>query len=355
MVHDQDPWRRVLTGGLFVVVLAGVVSGLSGCARLHHTKSAAVVAERTETLPKTLVHHLLHPRNITYHIGPGDVLGVNVYLHPQLSVPNARFANGPPGVVVSNNGRVELPLLGVVPVAGLTVSALQKKLTHDYARYLVAPHVSVQVQEARSIRYYLLGEFTNPGLKYSDRPLHLLEAMALGGSVNLKDADLRGAYVVQGHSKLPINFYRLVLNGDLKQNAQLMTGDTIVIPDTATMEAFVFGAVHKPGAVPFVNGQLFLLQALADAGMDVASMTDAQLSRIHIIRSHGAHGQFIVVNAERILHGKAMPFALQSGDIVYVPQTGISHFNQIIQQILPSLEVVSGILNPFVQIKFLRQ
>jgi polysaccharide export outer membrane protein len=53
------------------------------------------------------------------------------------------------------------------------------------------------------------------------------------------------------------------------------------------------------------------------------------------------------------MEGKAAPFFLKSGDIVYVPQTGISSWNQTLQLILPSLQTISAVLNPFVSIKYL--
>ena len=333
---------------------------LGGCAQAPVRPAAgasAVLSRHRETLPAAQVDALLHPESITYRLGAGDVIAIDVYLHPDLSLPppGMTSAQGPPGVVVSNDGNLQLPLLGAVHVAGLTVGQLRGQLTTDYAKYIKHPSISIQVQEPRSIRYYLLGQFANPGLKYSDRPLHLLDALALGGTVNLTNADLHGAYVIQHGHKLPLDFSSLLLKGDLTQNARLRSGDTIVVPAASTMVAYVFGAVGKPGPVPFVNGRLDLLQALASSGMDLANTSTAELDDIRVIRSSGASGQFYVVDAARILRGRAAPFELQSGDIVFVPATWIGSLNAVIQQLLPSLQLVGATLNPFVQIKFLKQ
>ncbi|WP_312283839.1 polysaccharide biosynthesis/export family protein [Candidatus Igneacidithiobacillus taiwanensis] len=342
---------------------------LSGCAIMTDgpEQTYSRQAEQPQTLPSAVLsQHELHlspatmerllHRSITYHLGAGDVISVSVYLHPDLSIPSPMTAStGLAGAIVTNDGNIQLPLLGLVHVAGMTTAQLKAHLTQLYAQYVIDPKVTVQLQVAHSIRYYLLGEFTKPGLVYSDRPLDLLEAMALGGSMNLADADLRGAYVVQDGRKLPVNFQKLILAGDLQQNIPLKTGDAIVIPSVSTMRAYVFGAVDKPGPVPFVNGRLSLLQALSDAGMNTASLTNARLSDIRIIRSEGATGQFYVVNARRILEGKATPFYLKSGDIIFVPQTTISSWNQAIQLLLPSLQAINQLLNPFVSIKFLSQ
>ncbi|MGR2912649.1 polysaccharide biosynthesis/export family protein [Acidithiobacillus ferrivorans] len=338
-------------------------STLSGCAimtgsPLTHPQQkqalpSAVLSQHEDHLSPATMDRLLH-RSITYHLGAGDVVSVSVYTHPDLSIPGtSSTAIGLPGALVSNDGNIQLPLLGVVHVAGMTTVQLQARLTRLYARYVIDPKVAIQLQVAHSIRYYLLGEFTTPGLVYSDRPLNVLEAMALGGSVNLANANLRGAYVVQDGRKLPVNFHQLILAGDLQQNIPLQSGDTVVVPSVSTMRAYVFGAVVKPGPVPFVSGRLSLLQALSDAGMNESNLTIARLSEIRIIRSEGATGQFYVVNARRILDGKAAPFFLKSGDIVFVPQTDISSWNQALQLLLPSLQTVNALLNPFVSIKYL--
>jgi polysaccharide export outer membrane protein len=346
---------------LLPLFLATLALLLGACAHAPRTPAAgaasAVVSKKTETLPPQQIRELLKPRGIAYRLGPGDVVAIGVYLHPDLSVPpSGATAVGPPGAVVSNGGNLQLPLLGVVHVAGLTVSGLRAKLIHAYSRYLKEPSISVQVQEARSIRYYLLGQFDTPGVKYSDRPLNLLEALALGGSIKFKDADLRGAYVLQGGHKLPLDFRRLLLDGDLNQNIALQSGDTIVVPSSASMRAYVFGAVvAKSGPIAFVNGRLTLLQALSATGMDLTSLAAAKLRAVRVLRSSGTRGEYFVVDATRILEGRAAPFPLDSGDIVFVPQTLISTWNQALQQLLPSLQTLGAVLSPFVQIKFLRR
>ena len=349
-------WRSCLWLGLMSSTLTGCAI-MTGSPLTHPQQKqalpSAVLSQHEDHLSPATMNRLLH-RSITYHLGAGDVVSVSVYMHPDLSVPQPGVAaSGMVGTLVSNDGNIQLPLIGVVHVAGMTTVQLKALLTRLYARYVIDPKVYVQLQLAHSIRYYLLGEFTTPGLVYSDRPLNVLEAMALGGSVNLANANLRGAYVVQDGRKLPVNFHQLIMAGDLQQNIPLQTGDTVVIPSVSTMRAYVFGAVVKPGAVPFVNGRLSLLQALSDAGMNVGNLTIARLSEIRIIRSEGATGQFYVVNARRILEGKAAPFFLKSGDIVFVPQTDISSWNQTLQLILPSLQTISAVLNPFVSIKYL--
>jgi polysaccharide export outer membrane protein len=301
-----------------------------------------------------------------YRVGAGDTLLVAVYGHPELSM--APYTGGAgmsaqsgrlAGLVIDNDGTIQFPLIGSVQVAGKSGEELRAFLQQELAVYVKDPKVTVQVVFTGSIRYYLLGQFTNPGLKYSDRPTRLLETLSLGGSINLERASLRTAYVARGNKRLPVDFRRLILDGDLKQNIKLRTGDVVLVPDKASEQAFVFGASmsdnSRGSAVPFINGRLSLLQALATVGFGFQERLQGRFSSTRVIRSEGDRGELFIVDAARILEGEAGSFELAPGDVVYVPPTATTSWNQVLQQLLPSLQTVSGLLTPFVQIKYLNQ
>lgn len=325
-----------------------------------------VLAHRAEVLDPAIVAQAIGDSgNRAYQIGPGDTVLVAVYRHPELSITyytgstsntaGARLS----GLVVDNDGTIQFPLMGSVQVAGKTADQLRIYLEQELAAFIKEPNVTVQVVFAGSIRYYLLGQFTAPGQKFSDRPLHLLEALSLGGSVDFERASLRSAYVARAGRRLPINFQKLIREGDLKQNIVLETGDVVLIPDNANEQAFVFGGAPgsnpRGGAVPFVQGRLSLLQALAQVGFGRREHYQGRLSDTVVIRSESDRGEMFVVDAERILEGEAASFELAPGDVVYVPSTAITDFNQALEQILPTLQTISGLLTPFVQIKFLSE
>jgi polysaccharide export outer membrane protein len=325
-----------------------------------------VVSHQREVLDARSIAEALGERaGGAYQVGPGDTVLVAVYRHPELSIapyagaslntPGSRVA----GLVVDNDGTIQFPLIGSVQVAGKTSDELRKYLEQELAVYIKEPNVTVQVIFAGSIRYYLLGQFTDPGLKYSDRPLRLLEALSLGGSVQLERASLRSAYVARAGRRLPINFQRLIREGDLQQNVALQSGDVILVPDNASDQAYIFGGAPgsnpRGGAVPFVNGRLNLLQALAQVGFGQREHFQGKLAKTVVIRSESDRGELFMVDAERILQGEAAPFELAPGDVVYVPTTAITDWNQALDQLLPTLQTISGLLTPFVQIKFLSE
>lgn len=348
-------------------VILAVASGLS-CSRpppvISKPLPSPVISHEAKRLDPTQVRDALtFDADAPYRVGPGDALLVAVYGHPELALstyagPAGGNANGRgSGLVIDNDGTIQFPLLGTVNVANKTTAELREYLEQELARYIKAPKVTVQVIFAGTIRYYLLGQFTSPGLKYSDRPLRLLEALSLGGSVEFENASLRSAYVARGDRRLPINFRQLLRYGDMTQNIPLKTGDIVMVPDNSADRAFVFGGVvgeRVGGAVPFLNGQLDILQALAQAGFGFRERAQGVLSETRVIRGEGDRGELFVVDVERILEGEAANFHLMPGDVIFVPTTILTDWNLALQQLLPSLQSASALLNPFVQIQFLR-
>lgn len=328
------------------------------------TLPSPVVSQEEEVLDPTLVNAALDEDGKSYRVGAGDVLLVVVFGHPELSI--GTYSGGgsvsatsrTTGLLIDNDGTIQLPLIGAVQVAGKTSDELRVFLEQRLATYVKEPHVSVQVIFNGSIRYYLLGQFAQPGVKFADRPMRLLEALALGGSVLFEQASLRGAYLARDGKRLPVNFHRLLRDGDMRQNVRLRPEDTIVVPDNRSEQVFVFAGASggaKGGAVPFVNGRLDLLQALAFVGMGYKERGQGRFDQVRIIRSEFDRGKMFIVDAERILKGEAALFPLAPGDVIFVPEGRLTSWNQVIEQFLPTLQAISGVLNPFVQIKFLSQ
>jgi polysaccharide export outer membrane protein len=337
---------------LSLAALAGCASYTDlppGTTRQVCPVNASAVVEKKEVAVPAPAAEAAPPAD--YRVGPGDSLYVNVSGHPELGSPvSAGGSGGLAGSRVDGKGDIHLPMVGSIDVRELTTSQVEKKLEAAYACYLHQPWVVVEIAQYHSQPLYLLGQFRKAGTIYMDRPLTLLEGISMGGGL-LDTANLRSARLLRGKKTLPIDIYQLLTDGEASQNVWLHPGDTIYVPDDRNQNVYVLGAVKKSGPVPMPNGQLTLSQALASAQVDGVNDNEQQ---VRIIRSYSpTRGALLVVDFEKIMRGQALPFPLMEGDIVYVPRSGIGNWNMAIKEILPSLQAISNVLQPFVQIKFL--
>lgn len=283
-----------------------------------------------------------------YRIGQGDVLFVNV--NGKQDYMAAPAGGKVQGSRVDGTGMIQLPLVGGVKVEGLTMQQAQAAIAEPLRKYLKDPWVLVEVLEYRSRPLYLLGQFKAPGTYYMDRSLSLLQGIALGNGFD-SAANLRSARLTRNGKLEAVDIYELLTSGDQSANVWLQPGDLIYIPDRSTQQVFVFGAVKKPGPVPIPQGGMTLTQAIASAELREVGY---DFRHVRVIRSYSpTKGELLVVDFDRILRGEALPLMLREGDIVYVPKSGVGTWNDALAEILPSLQAISAILQPFVQIKFL--
>lgn len=260
-------------------------------------------------------------------------------------------SNGGSGTRVDGAGFIQLPSVRRVQVAGLTLRQIQEKLEEAYKAQINNPQVVVELLTPRSQSLYLVGQFNNPGVLFMDRPTDVLQALAQGKGIATA-GDLRSARLLRNGKLVAVDLYRLLQQGDFTQNVWLQPGDTIYVPDKTEQVVFVMGDVAKPGAVPMINGHLTLLEAFTGAGSLNRVGTDWK--KVHIIRSHSAtRGELIVVNTDRVLKGEALPISLQAGDVVYVPRSGIGKWDDVINELRPTVQLIGETMQPFVMLHVL--
>jgi polysaccharide export outer membrane protein len=309
-------------------------------------QSSAVVERQLDIIP-SLAPEPAPPS--AYLIGPGDLLAITVYGRPELGS-TATSSTGPGGSRVDETGSVRLPLVGSVTVAGLSAAQAEEQLRNAYLPLLKEPWITVNVVEHRSRPLYLFGNFNKSGIVYMDRPLTLLQGIALADGIG-NDAALRSARLSRNGKVQPVDIYELLANGDQNQNIWLRPGDAIYLPDKSVEQVFIFGAVNKAGQVSMINGQLSLTQAIAAS---TPLSTGYDFKNVRIIRSLSpTRGELLVIDFDRIMRGQAPSFMLANGDIIYLPRTRLGSWNDAIAEILPSLTAISALLQPFVSIKFL--
>jgi polysaccharide export outer membrane protein len=159
-----------------------------------------------------------------YQIGAGDVLQVNVWKEPDVSVPTA---------VVRPDGKISLPLLKDVSVLGLTPKQAENMITQELGQFITGADVTVVVAEINSKKVYLLGAVKKEGpLPYTYR-MSVMQAISEGGGLT-DYAKRKKIYVLRTENgqqfRLPFN-YDAVLKGEhMELNIALLPDDTVVVP-----------------------------------------------------------------------------------------------------------------------------
>ncbi len=100
-----------------------------------------------------------------------DKLDVNVFKVPDLSAKS---------LVVETNGAISLPLIGMVKVAGLSLSQAENKITQKLKQYMQDPKVSItRTDKAVLNRVTVEGEVKTPGVYPIKGNLSFLQAIAM--------------------------------------------------------------------------------------------------------------------------------------------------------------------------------
>lgn len=154
------------------------------------------------------------PRHGGYRIAAGDTVSITVYREPDLSVADAKV--GPDGVIA-------LPLLGDLPVTGLTSTEVQRLVTEKLADgYLRQPNVTVNVD--RQQLYFIKGEVSAPGGYSYVEGLTIEKAIALAGGYTERAAKKDVTVVREAAPGAPLKAADLAL--------PVLPGDVITVEES---------------------------------------------------------------------------------------------------------------------------
>jgi polysaccharide biosynthesis/export protein len=255
-----------------------------------------------------------------YKLGPEDVININVWRHDDLS-----FSS----LIVRKDGTISYPFTGEINITGLTCRQLEQKLVGRLTPYIKDPTVSINVVKGRTFRISVMGQVNSPGVYDILRPeTTITEALAIAGGTR-PSAAIHRSLIQRGTETITVDLQDILRDGNLENNIIVRESDIIIIPEMNQRIAVV-GEVSKPGVYNLKEGDT-LIEALSAAGW---FSNRARVSSIEIIRK-GINGteERIDVNFRQISNKRdeklLAKFALQSGDIVYVPQVkgiGFEHY-----------------------------
>ncbi|MEM9807748.1 MAG: SLBB domain-containing protein [Cyanobacteria bacterium P01_D01_bin.56] len=292
------------------------------------------------------------PTETSYTLGAGDVVNIDIFRVPQYS--------GESEVLV--DGTLNLPLIGAVNVAGLTVEETTALLSNQYAQYLRRPLVTLSIITRRPLQVGISGEINQPGgytlTQTGTQAPRLTQLLEKAGGVtqvaNINQIEIRRNGTQQTFT---VDLWQLLETGNSQYDVSLRDGDSIFIPTgqlslqeaalladssfaanaSQPINVAVIGEVYRPGPYTLQGG----LASTRDAGEIGSSATSsapttvtralqvaggirpqANIRQVQVVRPTRAGGsQVIDVNLWNLLEvgDVQQDIVLQAGDTIFVP------------------------------------
>lgn len=179
--------------------------------------------------------HLAVPE-ADYMLGPGDVLQVRMW---------GQDYDGEFVAEVSREGTVNLPRIGIIPVAGTRYGNVEKVIAQVAEKYIQGIDIAVSLMELRSHEIYVVGAVARPGLHRVPAFTTALGALTIARV--LKTGSLRRVQLFREGKRLrTIDLYDLLKARFKGDDLVLENKDVLMVPDIGPTVA-VMGAVPKQG------------------------------------------------------------------------------------------------------------
>ncbi len=159
-----------------------------------------------------------------YIIGSGDTLQVSVWKELEASVPVA---------TVRPDGKITVPLIKDVEVAGLTPPEAEQRITERLAKFITDPNVTVVVATINSKKIYIVGAARKEGPLPYTYGMTVLQAISEAGGLTdyAKRKKIYIQHTVNGQTyQQDFNYDEVIKGQNMDQNIVLLPGDTVVIP-----------------------------------------------------------------------------------------------------------------------------
>lgn len=185
--------------------------------------SPAVIWSQTETTPAAATG----PAGPDYVIGPGDTLSVFVWQSPDLSMT----------IPVRPDGKITTPLIPDMPAVGKTSAQLASDLQIALAEFVRNPQVSVIVTVPMGTmnQVKVIGQVKSPqGIPYR-KGMRVLDAVLQVGGLAPFAAPNRSKLLRTENGRqtsIPVHLGKLLEDGQMKENVELLPGDVLVIPQS---------------------------------------------------------------------------------------------------------------------------
>jgi polysaccharide export outer membrane protein len=255
----------------------------------------------------------------TYLVGRGDQLLINFY-----GKESASFE-----VIVDREGRINIPDLSPVQVAGLTFAEVKELIKVKVEQEVIGVKAFVSLGQLRSMRILVLGEAYKPGSYNVSSLTTVSHALFVSGGVS-DIASLRNIQVKRA-GKVVANFdlYDLLIHGDSSNDIILKPGDVVFVPSVGA-QVKVEGLVKRPAIFELKKGET-AKELLAMAGG----------------LKPGAYTKNAVVERFKNNRKEVLTVDFSASNINYIPQDGDRiRFNTVSAQYNNVVNLVGAVVRP---------
>jgi polysaccharide export outer membrane protein len=205
-----------------------------------------------------------------YVIGPGDTFILQIY--------------GPTDVeyrlVVTREGKLLIPEVGDIQVAGLTFEEAKLTLGKQISKLRIGVRTVVTLADLHTIHVMMVGEVSRPGAYTVSGLSSLLNTLITTGGIK-RTGTLRNVQVRrQNKIVATMDIYQVLLKGLDESNIYLRQGDVIFVPPIGRTIG-VAGEVHRP-AIYELKDETTVDEVLALAGglLPTAAADKSHIERI---------------------------------------------------------------------------
>lgn len=192
-----------------------------------------------------------------YILGPGDVIRINVYDHPDL-VTEAR---------ISESGTISFPLLGEIKIGGDTTNKAEARIAAALSRrgLVKEPQINITVEQYKSQQISVLGQVNRPGRYPIEGPATVTDLLAMAQGINAAGSDTV-ILVHRGGGKTarrPVDTVALFEGHGDGKDPTVGNGDIIYVPRAPKF--YIYGEVQRPGQFR-LEENMTVVQALSVGG-----------------------------------------------------------------------------------------
>jgi len=243
-------------------------------------------------------------------IGAGDLLSIVVFDTPELTT----------SVRVSQDGEVNLPVLGMMRLAGMnTIEAARRIEDELRSRHLILdPHVTVFIAEYASQGATVMGEVRSPGVYPTLGTRKMLDMISIAGGMQTT----AGKTVTIVHRDDPQHPVNIALQSGpatmyAQENPVILPGDTVIVAKAGVV--YVIGDVLKPGGFLIDNNSpISVMQSITLAG---GWDKTAALSKTKLIRKTSEGREEVDLDLKHVAYGSQADINVKDGDILFVPSS----------------------------------